>query len=128
MFKQYCEDLGCQPETAPANAVLNFMNILHNVLGYQYQSICGFRSAISKMHEGWNGKSLGEAIPVQRITKAVFNQNPPKPRYSDTWDPERLLQYLKKLEPLESLSDINLSIKTASLLALATISRRVKTR
>ena len=124
MFSSYCADIGCQAATAPINVVLNFLTLLHKDLGYSYQSICGFRSALSKMHQGWNGRSLGEALPVHRLVKATFNQNPPQPRYADIWDPEQLLQYLETLHPLESLTDFDLSIKTASLLALATISRQ----
>lgn len=126
LFRSYCADVGCEPETAPLNAVLNFLTLLHTTLGYSYQSICGFRSAISKVHRGWHGKTLGEALPVHRLVKAVFNQNPPQPRYADTWDPEHLLRYLRTLTPLEGLSDIDLSIKTVSLLALATISRQAE--
>ena len=124
LFRSYCTDIGCEPESAPLNAVLNFLTLLHTTLDYSYQSICGFRSAISKMHSGWHGRSLGEALPVHRVVKAVFNQNPPQPRYADTWDPDQLLGYLQTMEPLEALSDIDLSIKTVSLLALATISRQ----
>ena len=126
MFKAYCDDLGCKPEMAPVNVVLNFFSLLHSVMGYSYQSICGFRSAISKMHEGWYGKSLGEALPIHRMIKAVYNLNPPQPRYADTWDPEQLLGYLETLGSVEDLSDMDLSIRTASLLAVATISRQAE--
>ena len=126
MFISYCEDIGCEPTTAPPNVVLNFLTILHKNLGYSYQSICGFRSAISKTHLGWHGRSIGEATPIHRLVKATFNQNPPQPRYADTWNPEQLLKYLETLHPLENLTDIDLSIKTVSLLALATISRRAQ--
>lgn len=124
MFISYCEDIGCDPRTAPPNVVLNFLTILHKTLGYSYQSICGFRSAVSKLHQGWQGRSLGEALPVHRLVKATFNQNPPQPRYADTWDPKHLLRYLETLYPLDGLSDIDLSIKAVCLLALATISRQ----
>ena len=124
LFRSYCADVGCEPETAPLNAVLNFLTLLHTTIGYSYQSVCGFRGAISKMHQGWQGKSLGEALPVHRLVKAVFNKNPPQPRYADTWDPDQLLCYLQTLAPLETLSDIDLSVKTVSLVALATISRQ----
>ena len=125
MFADYCTDIGQRPETATLNAVLNFLTILHKDMGYSYQSICGFRSAIAKTHEGWHGKGLGEAVQVHRIMKAIFNLNPPQPSNSDTWDPEQLMKYLETQYPHEDLSDIDLSIKTVSLLALATISRRV---
>ena len=124
LFRSYCKDIGCEPESAPINAVLNFLTLLHTTMGYSYQSICGYRSAISKLHSGWHGKSLGEALPVHRVVKAVFNQNPPQPRYVDTWNPDQLLGYLQTMDPLEALSDLDLSVKTVSLLALATISRQ----
>ena len=126
MFETYCSDIGCEPETAPINVVLNFFSLLHSMMGYSYQSICGFRSAISKKHAGWYGKSLGEALPVHRMIKAIYNLNPPQPRYTDTWDPEQLIHYLRSLGPVQELSDLDLSVRAASLLAVATISRQAE--
>ena len=48
---------------------------------------------------------------------------PSMPRYSDTWDVNRVLQYLEDLGPNDNLGDKELSHKLAMLLALTTACR-----
>ena len=103
--------------------VLNFLGILISTLDYSYQSVAGFRSAISKMHKGWKGDTVGDTRNVHRIMKAMFLKRPPRPKYSDTWNPETLLRYLETLGPSSALSLIQLSEKLTALIALETISR-----
>ena len=51
-FRLYCHDIGCEPETAPLAVVSNFLALLTTSLGYSYQTVCGYRSAISRIHMG----------------------------------------------------------------------------
>jgi site-specific recombinase XerD len=55
--------------------------------------------------------------------KGVFLAKKPKPKYSTTWDVGKVLDYLKSLYPLEELDLKNLTLKTASLIALTTAQR-----
>ena len=53
----------------------------------------------------------------------IFNQRPPKPRYSFVWDVEQVLTYLDQLPSNNYLSDRLLTLKLTMLLALASACR-----
>ena len=108
-------------ETAPVEVVTNFLGIMSDTLGYSYQSVCGFRSAIAKAHLG--PAAIGKAPAVRRLTRAAFIANPPLPRYTDIWDVDKLLSYLETLHPLSRLSDFELGMKTAALVTIFSLSR-----
>ena len=55
--------------------------------------------------------------------KGIFNSNPPKPKYAGTWDVDLVLNFFKTAPPNDKLSLIQLSRKTAMLLALVTMFR-----
>ena len=122
-FTLYCKDVGYDPVSCPVEIVVNFLTILRRDLGLKYQTICGYRSAISRFHNGFQGTPLGSHNTVKRVTKACFIEVPPLPRYTDTWDVDTLLNCLEKLYPHDTLSDLELSMKTAALVAVNTISR-----
>lgn len=60
---------------------------------------------------------------VQRFLKGLRNINPPKARYSNTWDPHPVLEYLEKFYPLDTLTLEKLTLKVVTLLALTTAHR-----
>ena len=122
-FKLYCEDVGCDPKTCPVEVVTNFLTILRRVLGLKYQTICGYRSAISKFHVGFSDIPLGFSKDIKRVTRACFLEDPPIPRYTDIWDVDILLGHLESMYPHENLTDLELSMKAAALVAINTISR-----
>ena len=125
-FKLYCADLGVSPTDCPVEVVLNFLTILRRVFNYKYQTICGYRSAISKFHVGIDNAAVGECRPVRRLTRSCFIENPPLPRYTEVWDVDKLLTYLKSLAPQSDLTDLQLSVKTLSLLFVLSLSRSIK--
>ena len=106
--------------------ILNFLSILISTLDYSYQSVAGFRSAISEMHKRWKRDTVRDTRNVHRIMKAMLLRRPPRPKYSDTWNPETLLRYLATLGPSSALSLIQLSEKLTALIALETISRLMR--
>ena len=55
--------------------------------------------------------------------KGVYLDKPPKPKYSELWDVKVVLNYLKTLHPLQSLSLKQLTLKLVTLLALTTAQR-----
>ena len=67
--------------------------------GRKYQTICGYRSAISRYHCGQGSLPLGETKLVKRITKACFKLAPPIPKYADMWNADVLMDYLATLHP-----------------------------
>ena len=127
-FKDYCTDVGVNPIDCPVEVVINFLTILRRVLGYQYQTICGYRSAIARFHKGADSVSIGSLKSIKRLTRACFIEKPPLPRYSDIWDVSQLLRYLEGQSPNSSLSVYDLGVKTLALLAVQSISRQGTTK
>ena len=66
---------------------------------------------------------LGQLPAVRRLARAVFIERPPLPRYADIWDVDTVLGYLEGMPPASELSLMDLSIKTASLAFIMTLSR-----
>ena len=63
------------------------------------------------------------ACLITRFMKGLFHVNPPKPRYSCTWDVSKVLSYLSSLFPLDGLSMKMLTLKLTALIALSTAPR-----
>ena len=122
-FGKFCKDRGVETHNCPVETVVNFLTHLRRDLGLEYQTICGYRSAIAKQHDGVGEIPLGQIKLVKRITKACFIERPPIPRYGDIWDVDRVLEHLEKSHPPESLSDMELARKTATLTFILSLSR-----
>ena len=68
-------------------------------MGLGYSAIGTHRSALSSILQVPGVPKIGEHVLVSRFMKGVFNLRPPQPRYSHTWDVNKLLMYLKSLGP-----------------------------
>ena len=123
VFEAYCAKVGVGTTDCSVNVVLNFLTELVQERGLSYQTICGYRSAIARQHEGVGGVPLGQLPAVRRLARAVFIERPPLPRYADIWDVDTVLGYLEGMPPASELSLMDLSIKTASLAFIMTLSR-----
>ena len=110
------------PFSGSVKEVVNFLANLHKE-GYQYRSLNSYRSAISSVHEPVDGHAVGQHPMVVRLMRGVYNDRPPLPRYSGTWNVQRVLDYLEALGPNESISTKQLSLKTVMLMALTRPSR-----
>ena len=66
---------------------------------------------------------MGQHPLVTRLLKGAFNDRPPLPKYTSTWDVQVVLDYLQSLGENESLSLKQLTWKTVMLLALTKPSR-----
>ena len=53
----------------------------------------------------------------------MFNERPPQPKYTDTWDVEVVLEYLRQLPDNDQLELKELSLKLVMLLALVSAGR-----
>ena len=110
------------PFSAPVACFINFLTHLWKE-GYEYSRINGYRSAVSALHEGIDGAPIGQHPLVKKALAGVFNDRPPKPRYTKTWDVGTVLRYMMSLGSNNTLEDKILTYKLAMLLALTTASR-----
>ena len=55
---------------------------------------------------------------MSRFMKGIFHLRPPQPRYTKTWDVNKVLSYLKSLGPNDSLMLKHMTLKTAALLTI----------
>lgn len=58
-------------------------------------------------------------VLIPRFMKGLYNEIPPRPRYSSSWDISVVIDYLKSLFPLESLDLKMLTLKVVALVSLA---------
>ena len=65
-------------------------------------------------------KKFGDFPEVKLFMKGIFNLRPVKPRYTQVWDPEVVLNFLKGWSPATSLSLKRLSMKVSMLILLVT--------
>jgi hypothetical protein len=91
--------------------------------GLAYNTICGYRSAISEVHEHIDGAPIGSHPDVSRTLQAIGIQNPPPNHSDDPIDIGPSLDYIRELGDNDIMSIRDLTIKTAFLLALVTASR-----
>ena len=107
---------------AKAPFEVNFLAFLYEK-GYEYGSINSHRSAISAYHVHIDNNPIGQHPRVCTLMTGIFNNRPPKPRYTFVWDIETVLNYLSELPDNLSLSIRVLSYKLSLLLSLTAASR-----
>ena len=113
--------MNTNPLSASLGSILEFLADQFD-LGLQYCSLNTLRSAISTSHAQIDSVNVGSHPIVSRLLKGMFNARPPAPRYSDSWDVTRVVQYLRSC-PSEDLSIVELGKKVVTLMALANASR-----
>ena len=83
------------------------------------------RSAISSTHFRIDNFLVGQHSLVTKLMKGILNSRPPKPRYSYTWDVNKVTAHLASLGSNSSLSLKQFSRKLVMLFALACPERTV---
>lgn len=114
----FCEEQKCNPFAASVNDVLIYFKQKFDE-GASYGSLNSARAALGNILEiDFSSQEI-----VSRFFKGVFRKRPSKPKYSRTWDPSIVLNFIEKWFPLETLSFQELTEKTIVLLALTTAHR-----
>lgn len=91
--------------------------------GHSYSSINVARSTLSALGITVESYTAGTHPLVVRLLKGVYNVRTPKPRYSQIWDVNTVLLYLRKLSPVKRLSLKDLTLKLVMLLCLTNATR-----
>lgn len=91
--------------------------------GLGYSSINTARSALSAFGIMLGQYPAGSHPTVIRFMRGVFNIRPLRSRYTEVWDVNKMLRYLRSLSPVKYLSLKDLTIKLTSLIALTNAAR-----
>ena len=121
-FKIFCSHFHVDPYSCSPSYLVKFLRTKFES-GASYSTICFFRSAVSKFHNGIGSQPLGQHHLVAKAVKAAFRLRPPLPKYRRTFDITPVLNYISGLEPLEELSLKNLTYKAFFLLSFSSLSR-----
>ena len=102
--------------------VVNFLQTLLDDKNSErgFSAVSTARSAISSVVVLDNGVTAGSHPLVKSFIQGVYNLKPPKPRYLDIWDPDQVLNFLKKWRPARKISLGQLVKKLCMLILLAT--------
>ncbi len=124
VFSTWCLNRGENPSTSELAVVLSFLQELLDK-GHSHSTLKVFVAAIAAFHAPIAGQSVGRDNSVVRFLKGARRLNPPRPLTVPTWDLPTVLRALKcpPFEPLQSTNLRSLSLKTALLLALASVKR-----
>ncbi len=124
VFSSWCLNRGENPSTSELAVVLSFLQELLDK-GHSHSTLKVFVAAIAAFHAPIAGQSVGRDNSVVRFLKGARRLNPPRPLTVPTWDLPTVLRALKgpPFEPLQSTNLHSLSLKTALLLALASVKR-----
>ena len=81
--------------------------------GLAYNTIAGYRTAISECHEYIDGAPIGSHPDVSKTLQAVHIHNPPPVHSDDPIDIVSSLTYIRELGDNNSMSIRDLLVKTA---------------
>lgn len=101
---------------------MNYLASLYEE-GLQHRTINTARSAISMTHIQVEGQQVGKHPMVTRLMRGIYNRRPPTPRYSNTWDVQRVTSYLRSLGHNDQLDQKQLTLKLTMLMALVGANR-----
>jgi integrase len=97
--------------------LINFLTELFES-GMEYSTVGNYRSAISAHHIGFQGVPAGQHPEITSLMKGMFNRRPPQPRYTDTWNVDKVLDLFRSWPEDSGLTLKNLSLKVTMLMGL----------
>ncbi len=124
LFVNWCSSRREDPRSCPISVVLSFLQDgLERRLSPSTLKV--YVAAIAAYHEAVEGKSLGKHDLIIRFLRGARRLHPPRPPLVPSWDLSVVLNALQRapFEPLQSVELKFLSLKTALLVALASIKR-----
>lgn len=121
----FCEN-SIDPFNPKIDQALDFLSQLYNE-GASFHSMSNARSALSTFIKPFDSTTFGRLPIVKRYMKGVFESRPTFPKSCITWDVNILFNYFRSLPDIENLSLKLLSLKLASLIAIASGGQRVQT-
>ena len=118
-WQEFCNEHELDTFEPGIENAIEFLVTLYSS-GLGYSAINTARSALSTLLVSQSGVKFGEHPLVCRYMKGMFQLRPALPKYSDIWDVNVVLNYLKTFAEAASLSLKDLTIKLNILLFLTT--------
>ena len=117
---KFCSDNSVSPMNPTLQQILEFLSFQSKTVGYS--AVATARSALSTFVK-IDGVKVGDHPLVSRFMTGLFNQKPALPRYTETWNPQIVLNYLKTFPTTGTLSLKQLTQKLVMLMALLSAQR-----
>ncbi len=118
-WQAYCNEHHLDVFKPRLNNSIEFLVSLYNS-GLGYSAINTARSALSTILTFENGIKFGEHPLVRRYMKGIFELRPALPKYTEIWDVNIVLDYLKTFKEVTLLTLKELTLKLTMLLCLTT--------
>jgi len=104
------------------NDVIEFLTEQYNK-GLGYSALNTARGALSSLGIRLESFPAGSHPTVVRFMKGVYNLRTPSTRTTETWDVNKVLNHLRKLSPVKTLTLKDLTLKLTMLLGLTNAAR-----
>ena len=114
-WEKFCTKRGSDPYNTNVNNILEFLTELYEK-GNKYSSICSARSALATVVKIDSYSSISDHPLVSQFVKGVYNLHPPFPRYTHTWDVNKVLTYIVNMPDNSELTFKQLTQKLVILL------------
>ena len=123
-WQHFCTERQANPLHSTLEVILEFLTELYDK-GFSYSAINSARSALSS-YVSLDNYQVGNHPLISRLVKGVYQLRTPMPKYKNTWDTDKLLNYFKNQE--DSL-ELHLKEHTQKLCALLMLesTQRVQT-
>lgn len=122
LWWQFCDNSNIDEYQYSKTHVLCFLAEQFNK-GCSYGTLNCHRSALSLLL----GDQVSSDDCIKRLLKGAYRQKPNKPKYSFTWDPQIVLNFISNWNPNLDLTLEKITKKIVMLLAICT-AHRVQTR
>ena len=119
----FCEEHSLDHESPTIGDVSSFLLTLAQK-DASYSTLKGTVAALNKFLPKIDGSSVDAHSVIVAFLKAHYRNNPPKPRYSSFWNPEKVLDCWRVDN--SSLSLVDLSRKVFALCALSSLCRAME--
>ena len=117
---KYCSDCNISQVNPKLQQVLNFLTLQSKRVGHS--AVATARGALSSFIKV-DGVKVGDHPLVSRFMTGLCNQKPSLPRYSETWDPQIVLNRLTTLAAIDVMSLKQIILKLVMFMALLSAQR-----
>ena len=116
----FCVENKVDPVTADVRMGAEFLTQYFYQTTVDYSSLNTARSALSTIIEPTNGVTFGNHPLIKILLKGIFKERPTLPRYTVTYDVNKVFLYMKSLPPVCELNLETITKCLATLLCLLT--------